>query len=71
MTTIGYIVLAIIIFLDCYVIFSLGRIFENTIMIRELEEKIDKQTFKIEMIKKALKNYTEFLGSDDNAEEKE
>lgn len=56
MTTIGYGLLAIIILLDCYVIFSLGRIFENVIMIRELDEKIEEQTFKIEMMEKTFYN---------------
>ena len=35
----------------CFVIFMLCRIFENTVMIRELEDKIDEANIKIEMIK--------------------
>ena len=64
MTTIGYGLLAIIILLLCYIIFSLGRIFENTIMIRELDEKIDELKFKTEMTNRAFVNY---LWGDDNA----
>ena len=33
----------------CFVIFMLGRVFENTIIIRELEEKIEEH--KIELFK--------------------
>lgn len=33
--------ICIVILMLCFLIFSLGRIFENTIIIRELDEKIE------------------------------
>ena len=47
----------------CFIIFMLGRVFENTIIIRELEEKI-------EMFNSELVTIIKSVG-EDNAKEKE
>ena len=55
MTWVVYALLAMIFILCCYLLFEIGRIYENTIMIREIEEKIDDTTRKIKRLEAAIK----------------
>ena len=58
-----YALLGIIILMLCFVIFLLGRLYENNIMIQEVNEKLEDFNKEISLL-------TEWLG-DKNAEEKE
>ena len=59
MQTVLYILLAIMVttmfFAIIHLIFTMGRIFENTIMIRELDEKIDREMRENEKIDEEIK----------------
>lgn len=65
MATILYILLAIMVttmfFAIIHLIFTMGRIFENSIMIRELDEKIDREMTEMEKIENEINILTEKL----------
>ena len=51
METIILVLIGICVLMLCFVIFMLGRIFENAIMIREVEEQLDELSIELEHIK--------------------
>ena len=64
METLLYILIGILILMVCFIIFTIGRAFENIIIIRELDEKIEQLTDEIRYMDKYI---NENLRGDDNA----
>ena len=46
------ILLGILLFLGCFMIFLLGRMYENIIMVREINDKIDELNTEIEFLRR-------------------
>ena len=63
METLLYILTGIIILMICFMIFIFGRAFENIIIIRELDEKIEQLTDEIKYMDKYI---NENLRGEDN-----
>ena len=55
MTWVLYVLLVIIICMCCWILFTAGRIYENTIKIRELNEKIMQTSREIKRMEDELK----------------
>ena len=45
------IIAVIIVSFLCYIVFSLGRVYEIVLEIRELNERLEEETFELEMMK--------------------
>ena len=69
MQTVLYVLFAIMVamvfFSIIHIIFTLGRIFENSIVIRELDEKIDREMREIKKINEEIKKLESALKGGD------